>query len=711
MKKIVFVVSLVLTTFGRLFSQPEEPPMDSTFHYEYDSIYAQSPETIEIEAQTAVRFANSANVYLKWSPVTHGSNYMVMYSSGTGEPSWTMVQTALNEVVLQNIPLDVDLIWNVMAGSNPSTPSHQSDIGLVSTRPQTEPIKVSPRFYNKLEGWFSKDNNNEAFCDFLATVDVSQYEKLSFLQAYYFKNENFVKPTGPDSEVLSNWYPANTITGTGSGDECIPPQGTCNCKVITRGSNLATPNEKYDDVNYKILPKFIRRVLAFDPDGDVAMADRYEAGAAKFISLKQNISGWSHNFAMSNMQGLNDTSSATTEASQIVFFLACMRNGGWVTNLPESCECERPLHIYYEYKTRLHVKAEKRSCIWSKGAEATAEDLAFVALYEGKTGDLTPLKGGHRMLSASCSSTWNPQFWINVVDLLSPVASFYLQTLDTTQNRIPTSNQLTQFTNALKVLINSDFSNNSGLCDQMDHDYQLVNGSHTYNLIPNHPIRVALFSAYYVRTRGYGCWRAEAGVASDYYLMGVVQSQITENPECCADKFANYVVGSLSNPPSHPHYNLSAVNSIQNRLQDVGFILSGFGSWTGLDESPGSGIILLEHEYDRLYGPECDVDDEELGGGGEGRSTNAKLLDTDLVKVYPNATRDFLNIEINTLIDAQAQIRLLDLKGGLSKVLYSDDVKKGAQTLRFPVNEIPKGNYVVYCRIGEMTRSFKVQIL
>ena len=709
MKKVIFAGFILLTTFGHLFSQSEEPPADSLIHTEYDSIYDQSHTRIVVNAQTAVRLANSAEVYLNWASVDGVSNYTVHYAIGAAATTWITVQTGVNEVVLQNIPLDIDLVWEVLTAGNSPTSSYISDIGIVSTRVQSEPIKVSPRFYNKLEGWFSKDNNTQGFCDFLASIDVNRYEKLSFLQAYYFDNARFVKPSGSAAMVLTNWYPPNTVTGTGSGDQCIPPLGSCNCKVITSGSNLATPNEKYDYPNYKILPKFVRKLLAASPDGDIALADRYETGAAKFVSLKQDIGGWGHTYAMSNMQGASDPNAVTTEVSQIVFFLACLTsNGGTTTLLPEACACERPLHIYYEYATRLHVKAVKRNCIWSKGAEATAEDLAFVALYQGKTGELTALKAGQRMLSASCSSNWNPQFWINILDVLKPVAEFYLKTLDTTQNRIPTTAQLTQFVAALKVLINTSFSNNSGACETIERDYVLVNGSHTYNLKPNNPIRVALFSAYYVRTRGYGCWKAEAGVASDYYLMGVVESQLTEDPECCADKFANYVVGSLSSPSHLPQYNLSAVNSTQNRLQNVGFFLSTYGSWYGLVTAPGSGIILLEHEYDLRYGPSC-IDGYGYGNGGGDRSIQQSFV-SNTIKVYPNATGDFLNIEINAQFDTPAHIRLLDLRGGLSKVLYAGNIDKGNQTLRLLVNEMPKGNYIVHCTVGDQNQTFKVLI-
>jgi hypothetical protein len=704
MKKPIFSLLFVLAAFSISFAQ-YDPPTDS-LQLDDDTLFYQSPLPITIEAESVVRFANTADVYLKWSAPPDVSAYTVSYKLGIENTNWTSVQRSTNELILENVPLDIELLWEVFVVGDTEPPKYQSDFGAVSTSTQREPIEVSSKLYSKLEGWFSKEENNEGFCEFFRSLDVHQYEKLAFLQAYSFENASFTKPTNPSSADLRDWYPSTAITGTGDGDECVrvPDLGGCNCRVVTSGANLAVPNGGYG--NYKITPK-INLTLA---------AHRYEAGAAKFISLKQNKGGafgaGADDRSMSNLQGASDSSGVTTEASEIVFFLGCMKAGGFVTNLPASCLCERPLDIYYEYTTRLHVKAKTKSCVWSKGAEATAEDLAFVGVYEGKTGDITPLAAGQDMLSASCRSNWNPQFWIELLDVLTPLGQYYLQRLDTTQSRIPTTNQLTQFINGLQTLLNTSISNNSGSCETPQHDKVLVSGSATYTLRPNSPIRVGLFSSYYVRTRGYGCWEAQAGVASDYFLMGVVESQL-ESSECCAEKFANYVVGSLSSPPptwpswlGGPHFSLSAVNSIENRLQDVGFNLSIYGSWNGLDEDPGSGIILLEHEYDRLWGPSC-IDDEFRGSAERSveQSSNQHK-----VKVYPSVVGQHLNVEINADSPAFSQIRLLDLRGGVAQTFFSGELQEGFQSFQFPVDALAKGYYVVHCQVAEQNHIFKILI-
>lgn len=598
MKNLILI--LVLLSQAILSHAQTEPPSDSLG---YDTIYYQSPLRIPIEAEAVVRFANSADVYLRWSAMPAVSNYTVRYKFGETTNNWITVQRTSNELLIENVPLDIKVLWDVIVAGNTAEPLYQSGVGLVSTAAQKEPIEVSANFYNKLEYWFSRDENAQGFCEFFNALVVNRYEKLSFLQAYSFDNARFVKPTNPSSANLNAWYPPNTTTGTGTGDWCIPITGNCNCKVITKGSNIAVPNEKLE--NFKVFPKNFKST----------QRHRLEAGAAKFTSLFQDRTG-GQTLEMSNAQSTGDNSSVTTQASEIVFFLACLTaNGGLTTNLPTGCQCERPLHIYYEYSTRFHVRSNLDGCCGSRGAEATAEDLAFIGVYQGKTGDITALAAGQRGLSNSCSSVWNAQFWINLVNLATPIGEYYLQTLGNSDAK-PTQAQLTAFINALKVLIVTNFTNKSGECGTLEQDQVLITGSKTFNLKPNSPIRVGLFSSYYLRTRGYGNWKAEAGVASDYHLLGVVESQLTEEPECCSDKYANYLAGSQSSPAGS-RYSLHAPNTVENRINRVGFFLSTFGSWDGFNPIPGSGIInLLEHQFDNnLTGPSCINENAGLGGG------------------------------------------------------------------------------------------------
>lgn len=214
---------------------------------------------------------------------------------------------------------------------------------------------------------------------------MNLYEKISFIQKYAFDNEDFVN--GGSSTDITDWYPARFSSL--DEDTCLPEFATkCRCQVVTRGTNKATPGH-LNDVEVKVEPHIVQKIAK--GGGDKTFIDRFEAGAAKYVALRQNEGAGGMVYEMSNMEDGDDPTSATTEASEIQFFLACLVRDygtGSTGPVPDSCDCERPLRVSWEYASNLYVAPEKKSCITSKGAGAQAEDLALVVLLNGKTGSL-----------------------------------------------------------------------------------------------------------------------------------------------------------------------------------------------------------------------------------------------------------------------------------------------------------------------------------
>ncbi len=717
--KHLILTALLLAFASHSHAQTEDLPIDSTAidtteTVLLDSIILQSPNRIAVEAACAVRYADNADVYLRWEAVQGATGYTVLYQFAGMETTRLTAPASTNELLLEGIPLDTVILCEVVPLVFGTGDEWQSDIVSVSTAAQGEPVIVWQGFYNRLEAWFAKEENEQGLCRFLDEVTgVSQYEKLAFLQAYAFDNAAFLKPS-TNTGSLHAYFPPDAVFGSGSEQWCVPViSGNCKCKVISRGSNLATPNT--DMNNWKVNPKQFAKIISVLPDGTGEFEYRSEAGAAKFATLKQDRKNGGSTLVRSNLPISGDPQSVTTETSELAFFLACIsNNGSYNTNLPRECDCVRPLHVYYEYTTKLRIKAKTRGCIWSKGSEATAEDWAFIGVYRGKTGDITPVAAGRATLNSSCKSNWNPDFWVKFLDVLDPVAKYYVQTLDTTSgNKIPTINQISQFISGLQTLIQTPFRiTDSGGCKDEERDAALVTGSKTYSLAPNDPIRVTLFSSYYLRTRGYGCWRSEAGVASDYYLLGVVESEAEPlNEECCAKKYANYIVGSQSAPFSNTiTFGLNAVNSIANRLGRVGFFLSLFGGWDNLPTVPGSGVIVLSHEFDNeLLGPSC------IRGGEQERTAGANAFGTAWgpgieFAVFPSQTSHLLNFRVNAGARTDLRINLHDAQGRLAKVAYSGEVEPGYHLLQLPVGDLPTGAYIVHCQAGAKRQSFKIII-
>lgn len=675
--KGVFVM-VVLICLG-YYSKGQDSP-DAVVSEDIDSIVIlhESPNNLKLLTASVVRFATNASVYLKWEK-QDVYDYRVAYKV-SDSTEWNEVQSFDNQVILDNLGLNTDFIWRVI------TPTNHSGIGVFSTHMQTEPIAISEKLYNNLSKWFSDENQSISIDEFLDTLNVHKYEKLSFIQAYGYDGSSFRKSN--IEEPLDAFFPLEA-----NGRETVKAfyRSGCGCKVVTRGAIEVTPRE--DIEGFSIIPR-ASQFIAYAP-GDKTYVDRFESGAAKFISLRQNESAGGMSFQMSNLQEAGNPTGVTTQSSELSFFLACLRNGGWSTDLPPRCSCERPLYIKSQYTTKLHVKAEKKSCLSSKGAGAQAEDLAFLSVLNERTGDLTALAAGQFMIARSCNSAWNPQWWIQLLNVVNPVAQVFIQNQDNnTTNDLPTVAQVNQFITALQGLIGTPFVNQSGNCEFLQQERTLIAEDRTLFLTPNNPLRIGLYSAYFVRTRGYGCYRAETGIASDYFLMGVVGSPFTEDPECCADKFASYVVGSLSTP-ENGDVNVQAVHTISNRLSQVGSRLSPFGTWNGHPETPLGGVDLLGREFNRMTGPSC-LPIVELNGNFSGSAIASDLGEDIQIEIFPTITKGEFSVRIQNKSVDFLKMSILNIHGQLVKELSKGQIAQGESVFQYTLNDLKPGTYV--CR-------------
>ncbi|MDZ4679012.1 MAG: hypothetical protein SGI94_01135 [Saprospiraceae bacterium] len=688
-----------LMSLSIAIAQEPEPGSTSTT----DSVIYESPIRIELLGSAMLRFQTDAAAYLKWGKVNGATQYSVYYKTVSAS-SWSSFQVSSTEAVLENLALDTEYTWRVTVSADED--AYVSDSELLSTFPQTEPIKLSDFFYNKLSRWFSGGEPTVGLLDYIATSDIHHYEKLAFLQAFALDNAPLVKSMS-NSPIISSWLPP---TQPGQNPDILHFNGECKCKVITAANNVVRPVERRIQETGEILPKV--RQFVERGSGDKTFVDRFESGPAKFITLRQNENSGGMGYRLSNLQGSLEDGSVTTQSARLRFFLGCANSSGTdatTSNLPERCQCERPLYVHYEYTTRLHVKTEKKNCWFSKGAAAAAEDLAFVLAFNDRTGEMTALDAGHAMLGRQCSTTWNPDFWIQLLNVVSPVAQFLVSTLDTSSSNIPTTTQIEEFIQELQTLIGTPFSNRAGNCETVQEDRVLVSGANTLTLSPNYPITVGLFSAYLVETRGFGCYRSEAGVASDYFLTGVVESQLTEDPECCTDKFATYLLGSLSAPPE-ADVQVDAVNSMDNRLDDAGFELGAYGSWYNFETSIHTGIVgLKKRQFSIMRGPSCEIRDEGDGGFqddpvyGMANSTNA----VSEIALYPTITGSFVNINIPVQVPQHIRIRFMGIQGKIVTEAYDGLLDKGIHTLSFSVGHLPSGTYIAFIESANNTDRVK----
>ena len=165
----------------------------------------------------------------------------------------------------------------------------------------------------------------------------------------------------------------------------------------------------------------------------------------------------------------------------------------------------------------------------------------------------------------------------------------------------------------------------------------------------------ALFTSYYLRTKGFGCYEAEASLATDYYLAGVVQTSHGSS-ECCNDKFTSFVLGSMP-APDYSSIQNNPVNTKNVRRHNVGSFLSLFGDWYDLPILP-TGAIGIEGDFGQFYGPDCVWDT----GTGHGLQTTPET-GNGTFQVYPTSASDRVNVHVPTPSLSGARVRVVDAQG------------------------------------------------
>jgi hypothetical protein len=653
--KTLFSLTLMVLMYCSNFSWAQVA--HETQAQEIGRVY-KSPEHIKPVAAVSVRFRDDATAYLKWKAVENASSeYLLRYKPADSTTEWAEMTVRESEAVIENLPLDAEYQWEVMVAVGEEMMT--SGTGLVSTFAQAEPIAVSDPLFRKLSGWFAQKEGQEPFCTFLEEANVHALEKLAFLQAYSFNNEPLLKYQ--DLKNLSSWYPMSyqgDCTGLVTEKDV---ETNCRCQVITRASINAGPYEEIDYNNRVIRPTIDQYTV--QNGNDRTYVDILTGGASKYLALRQDESGGAADYSLSNLQGEEAASSISTTFSEVKFLLGCIRFGGFSTDLPKDCACQRPLDVEYEYTTSLHIKARKKNCIFSKGAAAQAEDFAFVMARNLGTGELTAIDAGHAMIGRRCSSSWNPEFWINVISVVKPVFDYFQDTQEAEPGEgpvLPSEEQVETFWNAITALASTPFSNNAGYCadEPLVEEQTLVSGIGLLTLLPNQPMEVILFSNHYLRTKGYGCYEAQASIASDYYLVGVVESGGIQNSLCCSDKVAAYVAGSIPTPSNAGIQN-DPVNNIGNRIGQVGSFLANYGDWYDHDVL-ATGTIGVRGEFGLLSGPSCrntNSTDKSLPSGTE------LVLKPGAFSVYPTAAKDQVKIVIPAAAQSGATLRIYSAQG------------------------------------------------
>ena len=663
-----------------------------------DSTISRSKKAIQLKSAATVRFVSNSSIFLNWVLDAPATNFKVFYKLSS-QADFRSVLSSNNSMVING--LITDAVYDLRIETFPNDTNFSMVLGKFNTFPQKEPAEVSGNLYDKLANWFSANTPNLLFCDMINSLSNNYIEKLSFLQAYAYRNQKFNNP-GPNLNV--NRYVPNL-----DGD-CLynfRTQG-CGCVVATVGRNFVAPG------SYSTVPGGPQAIAPFSENltvkgsSDKTYTHRLEAGVAHYASLHQSEPSGGMFYTMSNLPLPGDPNSDGLFTSSLRFQLGCSTAAGSPTNLPISCQCARPVEVEYAYSARTSVKAEARKCPWTRGAGAEVNEVALITS-KTKNGPLTVINAQTAISAIKFNSSWNAAFWVNVVNLAGEVAKAYIKLQAASNGNISlTPADISIATGVINSLIITPYVNNSGNQGTIVTANQLISGTYNTSLTPNNPLAIDMFSGYYLHTQGFGCYSAHAKTASDYYLVGVVESELPDDrkSECCSDKFASYVAGSLGqlstpNPfwaiPYKP--DLSQSNTITSRLGQLGLFLSVFGSWKGLSTVPGAGFIALSREYDLLSGPSCIRPTVRILEG------NRNYLLQESLKSVAITLNDFNEIKLSNLIlpaDSEVNLNIYNTMGQLI-----ESIKLDAYSINHPVavknNVLTSGLYYAGITVNNIT--------
>ncbi len=655
---------------------------------------------IELKANAVLLHENEASVYLRWGENVGTTPFLLSYKEENAE-SWTQVEVDGFDSNISGLTLGSSYIWKV--SSNGGTT--KSDEKIFRTECE-ESIEVSTKILKEIQKWSSKEGQSVKLTDYLdSKTDISIFERTSFLQKYFldccpvpFLNSI---PQNLDSWVDNNW--------------CKPPppvSTTCNCHVMTDGGSIATPNRGVIASTGIINPVDSQFHIDLKP-GDTFI-DVIQKGASKYFGLRMDERDGKSGYEINNLLTPDDPneSSFSPNTSSIQFFLACS-NG---LRLPEDCPCTRTIDYRYEYSTNLRAYNGVKWSFFSTGSEATAEDMAMTVIYSSKDNETEVLSAGQAMVSRGCGNSWNPDFWVEILDIAELTAAFLVQenfnTDTTTMDSTSLANYLEvlpQLVDELQNLLTTSFRDvQGGGCDEFVSTApggRILNQGNGMKLLrPNETIVVSTYSYSHLEVRGWGGWTPSAAVASDYFLAGVVQSEVGQGipDECCSDKFGTHTLGA-SRSQSNADVPLASPNNTGSLLQKVGFFLQPFGPWPSLSQNSGNGQITGIGEFGRYRGPSCIpyIEDYQQFGNGEIKVKNS-------IHISPNIASDKINIYFKNQNIDLVDIYLFDMNGKVLKNINNYSIKTQGTNFDLSISDIPQGGYIVSFLFNKNKESFKI---
>lgn len=418
-----------------------------------------------------------------------------------------------------------------------------------NTKIEGDNIEVSLELFNQIKDWQNTREGQLPLDEFLATSNVSREMQ-------------------PKVETL-----LRQLRGGGSRDT------DCNCVVLTVNSS------------YDVAANYTNQFSP--PENQSGLTTWYSesiSGAATRQRLKLNSPTTNNEYEFEKSISGDEISSSSY--ARMSFNYLCT-NGSL---LPEDCGCEKTLDLRANYYGDAWVATSATGGWGTHSSFAAVEDdvvLFAIDQYQTDT-NITVLAGRQFQLSRAQDDTWNPEFWLNTVDLASSIVGIVVGV--TGGNAInwvtAVANVGTQIINVLQTPIDIHYQEEEDGSAPGDFSMDYIGA---VTLGPNHIVTISMISKGYIYGKGKGKFVSDSEHRSAYLISAVLPFD-DSNPECCMEQYGKWVSGALGLPGSEPLRNTIAAHQ------------SLHTPWANLIDADGNGNVDVNTNIGFAYREkECKV--------------------------------------------------------------------------------------------------------
>ncbi|WP_299890487.1 T9SS type A sorting domain-containing protein [uncultured Lacinutrix sp.] len=407
-------------------------------------------------------------------------------------------------------------------------------------------IEVSETLFKKIQSWQALGENQ--------TIPLDQYLSQS---------GNVEKGMEPKISKLISELRGNTNSAA---------RGTeCNCTVLTVNSTYDVA-PSYSDLSHP------------GADTQPGLTTWYKEqiyGTATRQHLKLNSPTKNNEYEYEKSITGDEVSS--NSYSRLSFNYICT-NGSL---LPEDCGCSKNMYLRASYYNKSSVSTSATGGWGTHSCFAAVEDdvVLFSIDQYGTDTDVTVLKGGQYQLSRAQDDTWNPEFWMNIVDLASAVAGVvedFDAGIDWSDTIADVGGQIvTVFDTPVDIHFQEEEDGEEPGNYTMSYDGGVT-------LHPNHILSVIMISKGYIYGKGKGKFVSESWHKSDYFISAVLPLD-NSTPECCMENYGKWVSGSMG---------AQGYTGLKNS------IASHVGLWTpwdNLSDPDGDGNVNITNHIGYAY--------------------------------------------------------------------------------------------------------------